>query len=142
MMTMTVMMMSDDDDCESVDSYDDNDDKIFGYVDEGDDHYGDVMMMKMMMMHQALEEVQEGDLSFMDGDIIEDDDDAAAEDVLRRRKLMEAYDKTTKNYLDPSDFPSDDEGLEEPSLLDMEGVEEGDRYGRLFVCMFVIVFFF
>ncbi|XP_070204951.1 pre-rRNA 2'-O-ribose RNA methyltransferase FTSJ3-like isoform X2 [Littorina saxatilis] len=70
---------------------------------------------------QALDTVQEGDLSFMDGDILEDDDDDAAADmILKKRKLLEAYDKNTKHYIDSSEYPSDEEGLEEPSLLEME----------------------
>ena len=75
---------------------------------------------------QELEQVQEGDLSFMDGDIIEDEDDADAERVLKKRKLMEAYDRDTKRYIDSSEYPSDEEGVEEPSLIEMDE-EEGQR---------------
>ena len=79
---------------------------------------------KLIFCPQELEKVQEGDLSFMDGDIIEDEDDADAEKVLKRRKLMEAYDRNTKRYVDPSEYPSDEEGIEEPSLIEMDEEED------------------
>ena len=37
---------------------------------------------------------------------------------------MEAYDRNTKRYVDPSEYPSDEEGIEEPSLIEMDEEED------------------
>ncbi|KAL8569837.1 hypothetical protein ACOMHN_038530 [Nucella lapillus] len=96
-------------------------------LDYGDD--AGVFSLSKIRTKQALDHVQQGDVSFMDGDILEhgsdDDDDDANTVLMKRRKLMEAYDKQSKKYIDPSEYPSDEEGMEEPSLLEMEGVSDG-----------------
>nr|KAG5700602.1 hypothetical protein BaRGS_015398 [Batillaria attramentaria] len=85
-------------------------------LDYGDDA-GVFSLSKIRSKHQ-LDQVQEGDLSFMDGDIVEVDDADDGATVRKKRKLTELYDKDSKDYLDRSEISSDEEGEEEPEFDD------------------------
>ncbi|XP_076452756.1 pre-rRNA 2'-O-ribose RNA methyltransferase FTSJ3-like [Babylonia areolata] len=93
-------------------------------LDYGDD--GGVFSLAKIRTKQALDQVQQGDVSFMDGDIMEDADDDDDADVVmkKRRRLMEAYDKQSRNYQDPTEYPSEEEGEEEPSLTHLQGADQ------------------
>ena len=60
-----------------------------------------------------------------DGDVDYDIDDDDVDHVLEKRRMLEVYDKGSKCYDLASEYPSDEEGLEEPGLdeLDMDGDE-------------------
>ncbi|PVD31320.1 hypothetical protein C0Q70_06732 [Pomacea canaliculata] len=90
-------------------------------VDYGDD--AGVFSLNKIRNQQQLDQVQEGDLSFMDKDILEEEEEEE-ESAQKKQRLMAAYDRASKDHLDDGDYSSGEEGEEEPEFDDDDNFPE------------------
>lgn len=68
----------------------------------------------------------------MDEDFVDDEDEGPG--LMKKRKLLEMYDKDNKEHLDPLEDQSEDEGEEEPEFDDVDISQDSEEYVCVCLC--------